>query len=123
MGHEEGFADREQRRARKSHVCELCHGEIHVGQEYIRHSGAYCGQFFSEKTHVHCDAIGLAFLEKGADEYSGEAIRGWIGNAVCPGCQERGRCGENPFPCRRAIEALVPETYRGAALHSLEGSE
>ncbi len=123
MNFDEGFADRVQRRARKNYACDLCHGTIRAGQEYIRQTGMYCGSFYDEKTHVHCDALALAYLGGGAEEYSGQAIKGWIGNAVCPGCPERGRCGLNPFECRKAIERMVPEMYRDAALKSLEDTK
>lgn len=123
MKNSEGFESRAQRRARREYVCDLCLGAIPVGQEYIRQSGIEYGQFYDEITHVHCDALEMAYPGGGAREHTVEAIRGWVGNAVCPGCPERERCKENPFGCRKVIERVVPETYRDAAIRSLEGGK
>lgn len=44
-------------KARKSHQCILCCGQIPAGAEYVRREGVDDGEFITMKMHVECEAL------------------------------------------------------------------
>lgn len=48
------FCQEIERKARKPHICDLCHGPISRGQLYLQHRSKFDGQITSEKLCSAC---------------------------------------------------------------------
>ena len=51
-------------KSRKEHTCDLCRGEIKVGNAYRRESGKFDGEFFDNCLHTHCNNMIQWFIKK-----------------------------------------------------------
>lgn len=89
--------------ARKRHRCELCGGEIEVGEKYSYESGVYDGFFYTRKLHSVCreiiDDYANSELELGED-YTYDYVIDWLRDEFCYECDERENC-ENVSVCEK----------------------
>lgn len=98
------------RKSRKEYVCDLCYAKIAIGEEYVRYSGKYDGEFFDWKYHVECHKVIDAYLrETGECEYDGEAISEWLNEAVCCNLcdiETRDDCFRSAMRCEMVLKYL-----------------
>jgi len=75
----------EQRKARKQHKCSLCGEDILKGTDYIYVSFTHDGHIYTDKLHIHCDAMWHYWISKFGtlDEYTNEDILYGIREDVC----------------------------------------
>lgn len=60
-------------KARKQHKCESCRGVILAGENYVKHSGSDCGDFYSYKLDSVCDRI-ISEVVSATDHYDQENL-------------------------------------------------
>lgn len=58
-------------RARKSHKCDECRGEILVGEVYQKIAGVWSGEFDHWKTCAACESLREKLREANVDSYLG----------------------------------------------------
>lgn len=117
------FYNREQRKGRKDYVCQLCGRRIRAGREHIYESGKYDGEIFSNRRHIHCDAVLEAFWDAAsADEWDEQEVCEYVRDAVCSACPlwHDDSCEESPYWCPVAIEKLVKGNAGTAAIISIQ---
>lgn len=104
------FTTNARRKARKEYVCDICAGKIALGEEYVRYSGKYDGDFFDWKYHADCQAVIDVYLrETGECEYDEEAINEWLdGEVCCNMCdiETRDDCFWSATRCEKVLEKL-----------------
>ena len=106
------FYRTEQRKAGKDYVCQLCGKAIRKGREHVYESGKYDGEIFSNRRHIHCDALIRLYAErndKEPAEVPGYEIKAWL-ESVCdaecmPGFSKR--CGQDRFSCGQILWLLL----------------
>lgn len=80
-------------KARKVHKCQLCNGDIPIGEVYRRQFLKYDGQVYDFKEHDRCGEI-ASFLWNFIDPDEGmteddfkEGCQYYCGSFVCPACE------------------------------------
>lgn len=125
------FSRTEQRKARKSHKCDVCGNPILKGCEYIFSSQKYDGEIHTFHQHIHCDALLDAFLNSDrydGSEYSLDEVREWLSD-LCNEIYREGKCPENDyeencdkegcFECALIREKVLKPEIRRAAEQSI----
>ena len=76
---------REQRKSRKEHRCCLCGETIVKGAEYIYISYIFDGHIYTDKLHIHCDAMWDAWIARHGNggEYTHEEVLEGILEDIC----------------------------------------
>ena len=104
------FAETKRHKARKDYECDICSGKIAAGQQYVRYTGRYDGDFFDWKYHADCHTIIDIYLRETAEnEYDEESISEWIdGNVCCNLCdiETRDDCFRSAFNCEKVLAKL-----------------
>lgn len=114
-----------QRKARKTHICDLCHEPILPGSEYIHTTGQGAEGFFTDRTHIHCDAIINDYTTDGAYDgyFDVEEIKEQYARKGCAGCLKSGEYGDeceiDPVCCPEAAMRVLHPTVLPAALESI----
>ena len=115
----DGFETVIKCKARKAHVCTLCERKIEQGETYIRQSGKYFGEFYSNSFHFVCWSIINEYLV--SDYFNDEAwdsadVREWLEEEYCREClgqdADLDECEVPVFRCRKIIEKLVGKEAR-----------
>lgn len=120
------FINSRQHSARTDYICDLCGGTIFKGQQYVRHKAQYSGRFEVFTVHIHCDAVMRQYVRTHRAEEKADVkeINDWVRKSACQGaaCGLSNVCGHrySAWCCKKALEALLPETVRGAAVASAE---
>lgn len=85
------FTSRETPRARKAHRCCECRTAIVPGQSYVRDSGKFDGDFYSEKTCLPCAEIRDCFCCGNGFVFGElwEQMRDYVFPEIALGCTER----------------------------------
>lgn len=115
-----------QRRARKTHFCEVCGKPIVPGSEYISTKSLQEGRFVNVKEHIHCDAVLNAYTKAtGAELYYGrmDEVVVWLRDEVCSECPHESTCrmaGQDIFACTYALRRVLQPTVLRAALESVK---
>lgn len=91
----------EQRKARKRHICHLCHKPILRGVEYIYQTQKYDGSIQTLKRHIHCDALLDEVLANPklmgwAGEYTDDEVAEEL-REVCAVLHNYGECTEDDY--------------------------
>ena len=122
-----------QRTARENHVCDFCRKWIKKGSEYMVCKGQDDYGWFTEKRHIHCDAIRNYCESKRIfrrDYSSAYDAFTRIFVEVCMECRHNRYCvivdepeGDKAeiFTCEKAVAGFLPEgPIRNAALQSIK---
>ena len=116
------FYRTEQRKAGKDYVCQLCGKAIRKGREHVYESGKYDGEIFSNRRHIHCDALLDSFWAIAPmDEWDEQEVYEYV-REVCAACPlwHDDSCVESPYWCPVVIEKLVEGNARTAAIISIQ---
>lgn len=129
------FDRREQRTARRRHICHLCHKPILKGREYIYQTQKYEGEINTFKRHIHCDALMRAVLDgpmRGEYEWTEDEITETL-REVCYDLHSAGtcddkfydECGDQDCYCCYLVqrEMLKDPTILTAATHSVREND
>ena len=74
-------------RAKKPHKCELCNGNIKIGEIYHRETGKFDGEFFSRTLHIRCANFEADYCSYGEYEWNDWSdISYFIEDANCRSC-------------------------------------
>ena len=112
-------AMRNQRKARKPHRCAICGRTISKGAEYIEESQWENDRIYTDRLHIHCDAVYHAYLRTAhTGKATGATIRRWIKAMVCDKCPLLQECDEDNIACQLALRKLLPSQYLDAASNS-----
>lgn len=120
------FSKSAQRKARKTHICDLCYEPILPGSEYIHTTDRGPGGFFTSRTHIHCDAIINDYITDAMYDgyFDTEEIKEQYARKGCAGCPRRGEyddgCEIDPVSCTEAAKRALHPTVLSAALESIE---
>lgn len=84
-------------KARKAHICDLCHKTIMLGEEYIEEASKCVGyDVFYAKECISCNDIIRRYChEYAGEEFSLESISEDIAETVCYGCENNEDCDYN----------------------------
>ena len=78
------------KKAKKTHRCQLCGGEIPAGSAYVRQNGKLDGDFFDRALHPWCCSAIEAYCRSTCEnEYDDWAVLDHIQEEVCSSCPER----------------------------------
>lgn len=129
------FYRREQRKARKSHRCDVCGKRIIPGREYIYASQKHDGEIQTFHQHIHCDALLDAFMDSDwydGTEYSVDEVSEWLSDMCCDLFRE-GKCSEEDYQdkcdrggcyeCELIREKVLKPDIRRAAEQSVKDND
>lgn len=104
--------NRKERRARKSHRCSICNGDIVPGEHYIRYAYADGGRAYDMVQHIHCDALVERYcMAMGCDEYDPDDVEYWAQEEICSECDKwADACEHTALTCPVVLGALLPPT-------------
>ena len=115
-----------QRKAKKTHICNICGKRICPGSEYVFARSGQDGRFWYNKQHIHCDAIASAYTQ----EYGGieqvDNVIDWLIDKVCIVCPERVTCDAgmwDVFACEIIHKNVLPATLLAAAKESVRRND
>ena len=95
-------------KSRKEHTCNLCLGEIKVGDAYRRESGKFDGEFFDSCLHVHCNNMIQRFVsENHCIEYTYDEIYDWLRDTYCHDCEYYEDCEMSLYKCEKIIKDFM----------------
>lgn len=100
------FLTRKTPNAKKKHICDLCGGEIDVGEKYERQSGMVDGEFYEMKSHSSCMEICRRYCrDTGESEFVTECVIDWLRDRICDDCKAKEECQHiTPFTCTKIYE-------------------
>ena len=75
------------RKAKKTHICEMCGEKIHAGERYSCESGKYEGSLFTRKLHLDCRNVMNGFCEEVNNEFCYDEITDWWQDSRCGECK------------------------------------
>ncbi len=119
----------EQRKARKNYPCWLCREEIRKGNQYIYETYVYDGHIYTNRRHIHCDAVMCAWINRYGtkDEYTDGEIIGGIWEDVCVAicdAEQREECNyTTSFSCKLCQKELLNPSLLGVAVQSVKENE
>lgn len=123
------FDRRDQRKARKRHMCHLCYKLIRPGAEYIYHTQRYSGEIRVFKRHIHCDAVMGAVLDmyfRDELEITEDEIAETIRDKICHSCEkyENFDClGHDCYACEIVQKTFLEHVMLNAAIQSVKDNE
>lgn len=96
--------------ARKIHFCDTCKDMIGIGEQYVRSTAKYQGDFFDLKQHVDCSAVVDRYCDAIDEyEYDPDEVHNWLRTDVCCDLcaeEERDDCLCSPFRCPKVLAKL-----------------
>lgn len=109
----DGFEFVNEHKARKAHKCFLCDRKIEPGETYIRRTGKFFGEFYSECYHFACWSITNAYWDSGYcndETWDYTDVREWLEDKYCYEClganADLADCEVPVFRCGKIIEKI-----------------
>lgn len=117
-----------QRKARKTHFCDVCGKPIIPGSEYLAIKSAQDGRFWQNKEHIHCDALLDAYARQTGLELDFgrlDMVVSWLCANACSECLCENSCrlaGQDIFGCTAALRRVLQPTVLHSALESVKAN-